>query len=116
MTRGLSNKGLPDTREMITRLIATPSVSCNLANLDMSNLAVIDLLADWTEGLGFSLETQTVSPGKYNLIATAGSGSDGLVLYGHTHTVPCDDTSYGIATRSNFTKQTIDCTALAVVT
>lgn len=83
--------GLPDTREMITQLIATPSVSCTHAHLDMSNRAVIDLLANWTEGLGFSLETQTVSPGKYNLIATAGIGSDGLVLSGHTDTVPCDD-------------------------
>lgn len=85
------NKGLPDTREMITRLIATPSVSCTHASLDMSNRSVIDLLANWTEDLGFSLETQLVSSGKYNLIATAGKGSDGLVLSGHTDTVPCDE-------------------------
>ena len=82
---------LPDTREMIARLIATPSVSCTHANLDMSNSAVIDTLANWTDDIGFSLERQAVSPGKYNLIATAGSGSDGLVLSGHTDTVPCDD-------------------------
>jgi len=85
------SKKLPDTREMITQLIATPSVSCTHASLDMSNSAVIDMLANWTEDLGFSLERQAVSPGKYNLIATAGSGSDGLVLSGHTDTVPCDD-------------------------
>jgi acetylornithine deacetylase len=85
------SKKLPDTREMITRLIATPSVSCTHARLDMSNSAVIDILANWTEDIGFSLERQSVSPGKYNLIATVGSGSDGLVLSGHTDTVPCDD-------------------------
>jgi acetylornithine deacetylase len=85
------SKKLPDTREMITRLIATPSVSCTHASLDMSNSAVIDMLANWTEDIGFSLERQAVSPGKYNLIATVGSGSDGLVLSGHTDTVPCDD-------------------------
>jgi acetylornithine deacetylase len=77
---------------MIARLIATPSISCSHASLDMSNRGVIDLLANWMEGLGFTLEQQIVPPGKFNLIATAGSGSDGLVLSGHTDTVPCDDT------------------------
>jgi len=82
--------GLPATREMITQLISTPSVSCVHADMDMSNRAVIDLLAEWSEGLGFSTEVQAVNEGKYNLIARAGSGSDGLVLSGHTDTVPCD--------------------------
>ena len=31
-------------------------------------------------------------PRKANLIATLGSGPGGLVLAGHTDTVPCDDT------------------------
>ncbi len=83
-------RGLPPTREMIAQLISTPSVSCVHAGMDMSNRAVIDLLAEWSETLGFSTEIQTVDEGKYNLIACAGSGSDGLVLSGHTDTVPCD--------------------------
>lgn len=41
----------------------------------MSNSAVIDLLANWTKDIGFSQERLAVSPGKYNLIATVGSGS-----------------------------------------
>jgi acetylornithine deacetylase len=57
----------------------------------MSNSTVIDMLANWTEDIGFSLERQAVSPSKYNLIATVGSGSDGLVLPSHTDTVPCDE-------------------------
>jgi acetylornithine deacetylase len=81
---------LPDTREMIAQLIAAPSVSCYHADLDMGNRAVIDLLADWTETLGFDIEIQPINDRKFNLIARAGSGSDGLVLSGHTDTVPCN--------------------------
>ncbi len=75
---------------MIAQLIATPSVSCAQASLDMSNLAVIELLAGWCETIGFSTEIQDIDSRKFNLIASAGSGSDGLVLSGHTDTVPCD--------------------------
>jgi acetylornithine deacetylase len=85
-------KTLPTTREMIAQLIATPSVSCVHADLDMSNRAVIDKIAEWSECLGFEVEIQPVDEGKSNLIARAGYGSDGLVLSGHTDTVPCDPT------------------------
>jgi acetylornithine deacetylase len=86
------SKSLPDTREMIADLIATPSVSCVHADLDMSNQGVIDKIAEWSESLGFDIEIQAVDEGKSNLIARAGAGSDGLVLSGHTDTVPCDAT------------------------
>jgi acetylornithine deacetylase len=82
--------GLPAAREMIAQLIAIPSVSCVHADMDMSNRGVIDLVADWAENLGFSIEIQDAAAGKHNLIARAGSGSDGLVLSGHTDTVPCN--------------------------
>jgi acetylornithine deacetylase len=85
-------KALPTTREMIAELIATPSVSCVHADLDMSNRGVIDKLAEWSEDLGFEVEIQAVDERKANLIARAGSGSEGLVLSGHTDTVPCDPT------------------------
>lgn len=81
---------LPGTREMIAELIATPSVSSMHADIDMSNRGVIDRVAEWSECLGFEVEIQTVDERKFNLIARAGSGSDGLVLSGHTDTVPCD--------------------------
>ncbi len=82
---------LPSIEEMIAQLIATPSVSCILADLDMSNCAVIELIAAWAESLGFKIEIQPINPGKFNLIATTGLGSDGLVLSGHTDTVPCNE-------------------------
>src|SRR5690606_96971 len=60
---------------------------------DQSNEAVIQLLAEWLKALGFAIEVMAVPgrPGKYNLIATLGRGSGGLVLSGHTDTVPFDD-------------------------
>ncbi|MDH3631307.1 MAG: M20/M25/M40 family metallo-hydrolase, partial [Gammaproteobacteria bacterium] len=82
--------GLPSAHEMIKELIATPSVSCVHTDLDMSNRGVIDRVAEWSEGLGFEIEIQSVNNDKFNLVARAGSGSDGLVLSGHTDTVPCD--------------------------
>lgn len=76
---------------MMSQLIATPSVSCVRPELDMSNEPVIDLLANWLESSGFSILKQRVSEGKFNLIASMGQGSDGLVLSGHTDTVPFDE-------------------------
>ncbi len=81
----------PRLIEMVSQLIATPSISCVRHELDMSNEPVIDLLANWLQSSGFSITKQPVSAGKFNLIATLGQGSDGLILSGHTDTVPCDD-------------------------
>ncbi len=75
---------------MIAQLIATPSVSCVNPELDMSNRGVIELVAGWCESLGFEVEVQAVDETKFNLIAGAGHGSDGLILSGHADTVPCD--------------------------
>jgi acetylornithine deacetylase len=81
---------VPSLLEMIHQLVATPSVSCTLDDWDMSNRPVIDLLANWLNELGFEVEVLPVPgyAGKYNLIATLGSGSGGLILSGHTDTVP----------------------------
>lgn len=80
----------PTLLEMMTRLIGEPSVSCTLPEWDQSNLGVIELLASWLEPLGFQCEVLPVPdyPGKANLVATRGSGDGGLVLAGHTDTVP----------------------------
>ncbi|SMF54923.1 acetylornithine deacetylase [Alteromonadaceae bacterium Bs31] len=77
-------------RERLAQLIASPSVSCTSPALDMSNRAVIDLLASWLEALGFNIEIMALEGGKANLIATLGQGTGGLVLAGHTDTVPCN--------------------------
>ncbi|VVN48436.1 Acetylornithine deacetylase [Pseudomonas fluorescens] len=52
---------------------------------------MIYLLAGWLGDLGFNCDIQQVSPGKFNLLASFGSGPGGLVLAGHSDTVPYDD-------------------------
>ncbi len=76
--------------QQLSQLVALPSVSCTDSNIDQGNQAVIDLLASWLSHFGFHCEVMPISVGKANLIATLGSGSGGLVLAGHTDTVPCD--------------------------
>ncbi|MBA4290712.1 MAG: acetylornithine deacetylase [Pseudomonas sp.] len=83
---------LPSFKEQFAALIAAPSVSCTQAHWDQSNRAVIELLSSWLSDLGFTCETQEVAPGKFNLLASYGSGPGGLVLAGHSDTVPFDAT------------------------
>ncbi len=82
----------PTLMQMLRALIAAPSVSSVSPQFDQSNRAVIELLASWLEGLGFRSEILPLphQPDKFDLIATLGSGPDGLVLAGHTDTVPYD--------------------------
>jgi acetylornithine deacetylase len=84
---------LPALDTMMSRLIGAPSVSSVSPAWDRSNAQVIDHLADWCGAMGFRVERLPIAghPGKFNLVATAGSGPDGLVLSGHTDTVPCDE-------------------------
>ncbi len=81
-------------KQRLQQLIAAPSVSCTLAEHDMSNLQVIHLLSNWLEELGFDCKIQPVSEGKANLIACIGRGSGGLVLSGHSDTVPYDESRW----------------------
>lgn len=78
--------------EMLAALVASPSVSSPEPHWDQSNAGVIELLAAWFEDLGFAVEQVPCAgqPDKLNLIATWGSGPGGLVLAGHTDTVPFD--------------------------
>jgi acetylornithine deacetylase len=82
----------PKMLDMMARLIAAPSVSSVSPDWDQSNARVIDELAEWCETAGFRVERLAIPghPGKFNLVASAGSGPDGLVLAGHTDTVPFD--------------------------
>ena len=84
---------IPALLTLIERLVAEPSVSSVSPDWDQSNIRVIDLLAEWFSALGFKTEKLPVPgcPGKFNLVASAGSGADGLVLSGHTDTVPYDE-------------------------
>ena len=84
---------LPDTLTMMRQLISIPSVSSVSPDIDMGNLKVVELLADWLQALSFEVEIIPLknSPEKANLIATLGRGQGGLVLSGHTDTVPFDE-------------------------
>lgn len=83
---------LPSRTDMLRQLIAAPSVSSPDVRFDQSNRAVVELLAEWAEELGFDTRVEPLpgSTDKANLIATRGHGEDGLVLSGHTDTVPYD--------------------------
>jgi acetylornithine deacetylase len=83
---------LPPLTRLLGDLVAAPSVSSEHPAHDMGNLPVVHLLAEWLGGLGFTVEILPL-PGrtdKANLIATLGRGPGGLVLAGHTDTVPFD--------------------------
>ena len=80
--------------EQLQTLIATPSISSTNPSIDSGNVGVINHLASWASDLGFRCEIMTIAPGKANLIATLGEGPGGLVLAGHTDTVPCDDSGW----------------------
>ncbi|MBK1695445.1 acetylornithine deacetylase [Chromatium weissei] len=85
-------KKAPPLVDMLQQLIATMSVSSVNSELDHSNRPVIDLLAEWLITAGFNVEILPIPnhAGKFNLLGTLGSGSGGLVLAGHTDTVPFD--------------------------
>ena len=82
---------LPSLKDRFAQLLALPSVSCTQPALDQSNRPVVELLATWLGDLGFACELQEIAPGKFNLLASLGSGPGGLVLAGHTDTVPYDE-------------------------
>ena len=84
---------LPTPVEMLGSLVAEPSVSCTDPQRDQGNLAVLQHLAGWLEDLRFDVQLLPLPerPNKGNLIARRGDGEGGLVLAGHTDTVPCDE-------------------------
>ena len=79
--------------DQLQQLVGTPSVSSTDPKWDQGNRAVIDLLANWLSDLGFKTEIISVNTdgSKANLIATLGTGPGGLVLAGHSDTVPFDE-------------------------
>ncbi|HSG59862.1 MAG TPA: acetylornithine deacetylase [Pseudomonadales bacterium] len=84
---------LPSFEQQLSRLVSLASVSSATPAWDMGNLAVIEQLAEWFSSLHFSTDI-LIDPeqsNKANLIATLGHGEGGLVLSGHTDTVPFDE-------------------------
>lgn len=87
---------IPTIQQSLESLIASPSVSSVNPQWDQGNRGVIELLDQWFSDLGFRCEVLPIEgyPGKYNLVASAGSGPEGLVLSGHTDTVPFDESNW----------------------
>jgi acetylornithine deacetylase len=93
---------------MMNELLSEMSVSSTSPEWDSGNIAVINKLADWLGSLGFKCQVMPL-PGKINkanLIATLGTGSGGLVLSGHTDTVPYNENRWdmnplGLTERDN---------------
>ncbi|MCG8325484.1 MAG: M20/M25/M40 family metallo-hydrolase, partial [Thiotrichales bacterium] len=91
---------VPDMLDGFAQLVALPSVSSVDPAYDMSNRPVVDCLANWLDNLGFAIDLMPVpgAPGseheKYNLIASMGEGNSGLVIAGHTDTVPYDESTW----------------------
>ncbi len=94
----------PDLLTHLDELIRRPSVSSASPALDTSNAPVVEYLAQCFEDLGFTTEIiespgtskETAGNRKLNLIATLGSGPGGLVLAGHTDTVPLDEELWSV--------------------
>ena len=90
----------PDLLTKLDTIIGLASISSNDPAIDSSNQAVIDHLANDFESMGFSCEIipceSGSEAGKTNLIATLGSGPGGLVLAGHTDTVPLDEDLWSV--------------------
>lgn len=84
---------LPNFNQSLSQLIACPSISSTQESWDQGNKEVIQLLATWFEQLGFAIEIQSVpeTTNKFNLLAKLGSGEGGLLLAGHSDTVPFDE-------------------------
>lgn len=91
----MSLSTFPDLKTHFNTLLSLPSVSSANSNIDTSNKSVIDYLAQCFTDLGFSCEIvespSDSSEKKFNLVATLGTGDQGLVLSGHTDTVPLNE-------------------------
>ncbi|MEJ2654758.1 MAG: acetylornithine deacetylase [Acidihalobacter sp.] len=83
----------PPLDQMLAELIAMPTVSSVSPEFDMGNRELVNRVAGWLESAGFQVEILPLEnfPNKANFIATLGEGEDGLILSGHTDTVPWDD-------------------------
>ncbi|CAH0534643.1 Acetylornithine deacetylase [Vibrio stylophorae] len=81
---------LPQFTQLYSQLIGTASISATESSWDQSNQQVIALLASWLSDQNFQCQIDEVAPGKFNLLAKRGEGDGGLMLSGHSDTVPFD--------------------------
>lgn len=87
---------LPKFTDIYSGLISTSSISSTDPSWDQGNANVIALMSDWFAALGFEVDIIDVAPGKQNLVAKrlpkdSPDAEGGLLLAGHTDTVPFDE-------------------------
>jgi acetylornithine deacetylase len=80
------------------KVVSLSSISSTNPRIDTGNRAIVEFLANSFESLGFTCELIPTggNPEKLNLIATLGSGPGGLVLAGHTDTVPLNEKLWSV--------------------
>jgi acetylornithine deacetylase len=74
-------------------LIETPTISAFDDKIDQSNEKLIHWLSNTFSEIGFDISIQKVpnTRHKFNMLAKIGSGEGGLLLSGHSDTVPYDE-------------------------
>lgn len=79
-------------------LIEKNTISSLMEEQDSSNRSLIDMLAQWLEDIGFKCEIIPVpnTREKFNLLASYGEGEGGLLLAGHTDTVPFEEGRWSV--------------------
>ena len=87
---------LPTFAERLREIVSLNSISSEEPELDQSNESVIRCLERWLRELAFDVTLIKVKekPLKYDLLARLGEGDGGLLLSGHTDTVPADPASW----------------------
>ena len=90
------NMSFPSFAERLREIVSLNSISSEEPELDQSNESVIRCLERWFSELGFEVTLIKVRdrPLKYDLLARLGEGEGGLLLSGHTDTVPADPASW----------------------
>jgi acetylornithine deacetylase len=79
--------------DVYEKIISIPTVSAVDENLDMSNETLIHWLGNVFADVGFRISIHKVplARNKFNLLAQIGTGEGGLLLAGHSDTVPFDE-------------------------
>lgn len=87
-----NSMAIPSFLTLYSELIRLPTISATDPSLDQSNRLLIDKLATWFEALNFAVTINAVpdTRNKFNLLASYGHGTGGLLFSGHTDTVPFD--------------------------
>lgn len=80
---------ISDYISLLSSLVGFNTISSTTKTEDHSNFQLINFAQTFFEQHGFKTETYTLDNGKYNLLASYGTSDGGVLLAGHSDTVPC---------------------------